>query len=70
MLDAGWTGVTSGTVEALNGVWGSGPADVWAVGGGGMIVHWNGSAWATQSSPTSDPLKSVWGSGPNEKRPG
>jgi hypothetical protein len=29
----------------LNGVWGSGPNDVWAVGGavrgGGIIVHWN-----------------------------
>jgi hypothetical protein len=28
----------------LNGVWGSGASDVWAVGGAGTILHWDGSA--------------------------
>lgn len=38
----------------LNGVWGSGPNDVWAVGGNyghGVITHWDGNWWTTVPSP-------------------
>jgi hypothetical protein len=55
---AGW-GVAlslsgSWSVEALPGdydaTWESGPSDVWAVGLGGVMAHWDGTAW-TQLTP-------------------
>jgi len=60
----------------LESVWGSGPSDVWAVGGsfagGGEILHWDGSAWSFSSVALSDggtilpTVASVWGSGPSD----
>jgi hypothetical protein len=62
-----WTAMPSGTSSALNGVWGSGPNDVFAVGTSGTILHYNGSTWtAISSSTTWDTLEDVWGSGPND----
>jgi hypothetical protein len=43
-------------------IWGADPSNVWAVGDGGTIVKWNGSAWSAQSSSTSQNLSGVWGS--------
>lgn len=34
-----WSSVSSGTTKYLTGVWGTSASDVWAVGGGGTIVH-------------------------------
>ena len=31
----------------LYAVWAAAPDDVWAVGGGGAIVHYDGAAWAS-----------------------
>jgi hypothetical protein len=50
----------------LNGVWGSGAEDVWAVGDAGTILHWNGHAWAALSGGTTEALSAVWGSGPDD----
>jgi hypothetical protein len=54
----------------LNGVWGVGSADVWAVGANGTVVHWNGSEWSTtgaaSNSGTTSYLQDVWGSGSND----
>lgn len=50
----------------LNGVWGSGPNTVWAVGEQGTILRWRGAGWAAMESPTSLNLNSIWGSGKNE----
>jgi hypothetical protein len=61
-----WTSVPSGTTNNLIGVWGSGPNDVWAVGRGGTILHWNDSAWTAVPSSTTANLFGVWGSGPND----
>ncbi len=52
--------------NSLAAVWGSGPSDVWAVGIGGTILRWNGSAWAGVSSGTTQDLYGVWGSGPSD----
>jgi hypothetical protein len=41
-----WSGVPTGTPNPLVGVWGSSPADAWAVGIGGDVLHWDGIAWA------------------------
>jgi hypothetical protein len=69
-----------GAPYTLKGVWGSGPNDVWAVGGAGagthdvsaIILHWDGSAWSTSPAPVDGhwagyyTLSGVWGSGPND----
>ncbi|MCB9617601.1 MAG: hypothetical protein H6722_34640 [Sandaracinus sp.] len=72
-----WTRQESPTDQDLWGVWGSGPDDVWAVGGipflGGRptIVHWDGEAWSNVEPPTLERANvfaffKVWGSGPND----
>lgn len=61
----GTRGRPSGTSVALSGVWGSGPHDVWAAGGDG-IIHWNGSPWSRLTTGTSVGLSGVWGSGPDD----
>lgn len=58
-----WSEDTSmGTVAGLNDVWGTSASDVWAVGGGGLILRWNGTAWSTSPSGTTQDLLSIWGS--------
>jgi hypothetical protein len=39
-----WSSMTSGTTHPLYAVWGSSPSDVFAVGGGGTILHYSGAA--------------------------
>ena len=49
----------------LNGVWGSSAQDVWAVGLGGVLLHYTGSAWAADAASgkiTQFPLWNLWGS--------
>jgi hypothetical protein len=68
-LDAGVSTAT------LYGVWGTGPSDVWIVGGtpgGGtraendVIRHWDGQAWSARDAPPAMGAAyfKVWGSGP------
>jgi hypothetical protein len=45
------------------GLWGSSGSDVWAVGDGGFILHYDGSAWSMERSNTMSDLRAVWGSG-------
>jgi hypothetical protein len=65
---AAWCPVptTVSTRFALTSVWGSGPNDVWAVGSGGTIIHWNGSAWEPTPTNLKNTFYAVWGSGPND----
>jgi hypothetical protein len=63
--DGNWTGsLTSRTT--INGIWGSGPADVWGVGDRKSIVHWDGTSWTTVLAPEPSGAPSflrAWGSG-------
>lgn len=43
-------------------VWGSGPRDVWAVGQGGEVSHWDGERLTSVDVGTAKTLLSVWGS--------
>lgn len=61
-----WTLMNSGTQEALFSVWGTGPSNVFAVGSGGTILHYDGSSWTPMSSGTTRLLHGVWGSGPSD----
>jgi hypothetical protein len=57
----GWKGDPSHTGQFLSSVWGSAANDVFAVGGGGAIVHWDGSSWSSAGSVTTNDLYGVWG---------
>lgn len=48
----------------LNGVWGTGSTDVFAVGVSGAIDHFDGTGWSGMSSNTTSDLYAVWGSDP------
>lgn len=50
-------GVTS---NHLNDVWGTSGADVWAVGDGGDILHFDGGTWSVAQTG-GNTLNSVWG---------
>jgi hypothetical protein len=57
----GWTAQTSGTTQPLYAVWGTSGSDVFAVGGAGTILHYNGT-WTAQSSGSTESLRGLWGS--------
>lgn len=44
---AGWSAMTSGTTRILRNVHGVSSANVWAVGDGGVMLRFNGTAWET-----------------------
>ncbi len=50
------------TGEPLYSIWGSSGNDVFAAGGGGVLLHFNGSVWANLASGTANNLSGVWGS--------
>ncbi len=56
-----WTAVDSGTDRDLFTVAGTGPDDVYAVGGvgNGQIQHWDGSAWSDQTPAFSPDFNGV-----------
>lgn len=59
-----WTIDHLTTDGALLGVWGSGPDDVWAVGGdadGPLVLHDNGSGWARVAVPGGGRLANIYG---------
>jgi len=60
-------GLELGT-SSMNAVWGSGPNDVFAVGGFGRILHYDGvdPNWKEMDSGTAVDLFGVWGSSPND----
>ncbi len=51
-----------GSGSALYGVWGTSATNIYAVGAGGKILHFNGTSWSSMSSPTSARLSRVSGS--------
>jgi hypothetical protein len=64
----------------LFGIWGTGPGDVWVVGGDinnnndGIVVHWDGTAWTEAHLASPNPSDGtsrrqafkVWGSGASD----
>ncbi len=48
----------------LSGIWVAAEDDVWVVGYGGTIIHWDGRAWASRAiAGVHDNLYTVWGTG-------
>lgn len=56
-----WKTVGSPTNQPLRRVWGSGANDVWAVGSGGTIIHWDGNMWSASASGTVQDIQAIWG---------
>ena len=56
-----WSSLTTNTTQTLYGLWGSGANDLFAVGTGGTILHYDGTAWSEMTSGTDLTLEAVWG---------
>ncbi len=52
--------------QHINGLFGTGPDNIWAVGSGGAILHYDGIGWNGVPSPTSAALFGIHGSGPTD----
>ena len=68
MTDVGgeWAPVALGLdAPLLNWVYGFGAEDVWVVGTGGTILHWDG-AWTAVDSGTTEDLWGIWGATPDD----
>jgi len=61
-----WSEMDSGIDYPLGDIWGSGPDDVYAVGGRGTIIHYDGDTWSEVDSGTTDGIKCIWGWTPDD----
>ena len=52
--------------DMLMAVWGMSKDDVWAVGSGGTILHYDGSIWKATPTGLQNTFHAVWGSGPDD----
>ncbi len=52
--------------HTLMAVWGTSKNDVWAVGSGGTIIHYDGNAWTLTPTGVKNTFFDIWGSGPND----
>ena len=52
--------------DTLYSTWVTAPNDVWAVGAGGTILHYDGTAWSRTTLPSKSPLTGVWASVPSD----
>lgn len=43
-------------------LWAISPSDIWAAGGGGTLMHFDGGTWSAVPSGVSSGLSSLWGS--------
>ena len=57
---------SSGGSNTLFSIWGTSNTNIFAVGGSGRIVRFNGATWSSMTSPTSRTLLRVAGSGPSD----
>jgi len=59
-----WIPDTFPPVLARHGVWGANTSDIFSVGLGGTILHFNGALWSLQASPAAGlvTLTDAWGS--------
>ncbi len=66
-----WTvSYTHPQAALFHGIWGSSGSDVFAVGTGGLIMHFDGTTWTQMASPVAQDLYCVWGSGPSDVHAG
>lgn len=56
-----WQKQTTNITTHLNAIWGSGTDDIWAAGQGGVVIHWNGTAWSPVYSPSMQEIYAISG---------
>lgn len=61
-----WTFTGRMSTACLSGIWGSSPADLFAVGDDGAVLRFDGSAWSVMRAADGRTLSAVWGSAPND----
>lgn len=66
MQNGKWSLDESPVDQLFYGVHALSASDAWAVGSGGAIIHWNGSAWQQVKSPITARLSSISMIGPND----
>jgi hypothetical protein len=54
-------GMTAEQYDEVRGVWVNTPNDIFAVGGRGRILHYDGQTWRRMTSPTNGELTDLWG---------
>ena len=52
--------------QSYRAMWGPGPNDIWAVGGAGLVAHFDGRAWSQRPTGYQADLNAVWGAAPND----
>ena len=52
----------TGSPQDLDGIWASGPTDIFAVGQQGTVMHYDGTSWTKLTTGTTATLTGVWGS--------
>ena len=52
--------------QAVRGLWTLTATDIWAVGDGGLLAHYDGISWSVNKAVTTSDLKGVWASGPSD----
>ncbi len=52
--------------EALWGVFGFGPGDLWVAGGTGVAQHFDGSGWTSTPTTATDLVYVLWGASPSD----
>jgi photosystem II stability/assembly factor-like uncharacterized protein len=50
--------------QRLSAIWGTSASDIWAVGDGGVALHYDGQTWSWMSSGTKQNLNGVWTAAP------
>jgi hypothetical protein len=58
---AGWVCQEFPSLAPQNAIWGTAKDDVYVVGDGGGIFHFDGVVWTQMATPTSERLLDVWG---------
>ena len=62
LVDSPWRELSDGPLVTLNGVWGSAPDDMFAVGERGTILHYDGREVSQLPTTVNTTLFDVWGS--------
>lgn len=53
-------------LKTFTAVWGTSKTDVWAIGSGGTIYHYDGTQWVDTPSGVFNTLYGIWGSSAND----
>jgi cysteine-rich repeat protein len=58
----GWNPMNLTVSSFLSAVWGTAPNNVYAVGDGGLLLHYDGSEWKKVATGSTESFLSIWGS--------